>query len=61
MSFELNDNLNKARKYYLELNKKGELYTWSFVKDNILVILPGDIAEAKAKQYKDALKSMKIK
>ena len=61
LSFELNDNLNKVRKYYLELNKKGEFYTWSFVKGNILLVLPGAIAEEKAKQYKKALSSMKIK
>ncbi|MEW6599361.1 MAG: hypothetical protein AB1499_00165 [Nitrospirota bacterium] len=61
LSFEFNENLHKVRKYYLELNKKGELYTWSFLKDNILLVLPGTIEEEKAKKYKKALNSMQIK
>jgi len=60
LSFELKDNLNKVRNYYLGLNGRGELYTWSFVKGNILLVLPGNIAEEKAKQYKNALNNMMV-
>ena len=61
LSFELKDNLNKVQKYYLDLNETGKLYTWSFQKGNILLVLPGSIAEEKARQYEKALNSMKIK
>jgi hypothetical protein len=58
-SFEKKKNLEKVKKHYLELNKKGELYTWSFVKDNVLLLLSGTISEDKARQYESVLYDLK--
>ena len=57
--FERRKNLGKVKNHYLELNKKGELYTWSFVKDNVLLLLSGAIPEEKARQYESALYNLK--
>jgi hypothetical protein len=54
-SFEKKKNLLKSQKHYLELNERGELYTWSFVKDNILLVLAGSIPEEKARLYESVL------
>ncbi len=58
-TFEKKNNLNKSQKHYLELNEKGDLYTWSFVKDNILLLVTGTIPEDIAKQYQSALNDLK--
>jgi hypothetical protein len=61
LSFELKDNLRKNKEYYLDLNNKGELYTWSFEYGNILLVIPGRVDEEIARQYEGALKSMNTK
>jgi len=55
LSFELKNNLNKVRKYYADLNGKGHPHTWSFMKDNILIVIDGAVPEKKARQYESAL------
>ncbi len=55
LSFEFKDNLIKNSKYYIDLNDKGQPYTWSFLKDNILLVIDGAVPEEKAKQYESAL------
>ncbi len=60
MSFKLKDNLEKIKKYYHERNENGELYTWTFVKGNVLLVLPGTLAEDSAGQFRDALINLKI-
>lgn len=58
-TFETTNDLDMAQKHFLELNKKGELYTWSFVKDNILLVLTGTVREEIARQYESALYNLK--
>jgi hypothetical protein len=57
--FETWDDLDKAQKHFLDLNEKGELYTWSFVKDNVLLVLTGTIPEEVAREYESALYNLK--
>jgi len=59
--FELKDNLNKNKNYYSALNDKGHPHTWSFLKDNILLVIDGAVPEEKAKQYESALTGLKQK
>ncbi|MBI4843357.1 MAG: hypothetical protein HY809_03405 [Nitrospirae bacterium] len=49
------DDLNKLKEHYLTLNAKGEFYTWSFSKDNVLIVLSGNMAEEEARQFEKAL------
>jgi hypothetical protein len=58
-SFEKQDDLEQSRKHYLEQNKEGNLYTWSFVKDNILIVLTGILPESEARLYENAIYSLK--
>ncbi len=58
LSFERRDNMNKIADHYRTLNKKDNLYSWTFIKDNVLVVLKGEIPEAKARLYEDALKKL---
>lgn len=59
LSFDDKYDLEKVKKHYQSLNKKGELYSWTFVKDNILLVLDGAIQEAKAREYERALYDLK--
>jgi len=59
--FELKEDLRKNRNYYSDLNDKGHPYTWSFLKDNILLVIDGAVPEEKAKQYESALTGLKQK
>ena len=58
-SFENMATLETSKKHFLKLNKNGELHNWSFVKDNILLVLSGTIPEDKARQYEAALYDLK--
>jgi hypothetical protein len=60
-SFEKKYNLEKVRKQYRKLNKIGKLYTWSFVKDNIILIMAGIIPEEKARLYETVLYNLNEK
>jgi hypothetical protein len=59
LSFERRDDMNKIADHYRTLNKKDKLYSWTFIKDNVLVVLKGEIPEAKARLYEDALKKLR--
>jgi hypothetical protein len=59
LSFNDKYNLEKVRKHYLGLNEKGEFYTWTFVKDNILLVLDGRLPESMAREYERALYDLK--
>jgi hypothetical protein len=58
LSFETKGDMEKVKRHYLNLNKKGELYTWVFVKDNIFLGLAGVVPEDKAKEYKRAIEEI---
>ncbi len=58
-TFNLKNDLKDVQKYFLERNERGEFYTWSFVKDNVLLVLTGTIPEDVARQYENALYSLK--
>ena len=59
LSFETKGDMEKVKKHYLKLNKKGELYTWVFVKDNIFLALAGTVPEDKAREYERTLYNLK--
>ena len=59
-SFASEEDLNITRYYYEALGKSSAaLYSWVFVKDNILVQINGDLPEGKAKAYKQSLDALK--
>lgn len=59
IEFERKENMDNVRKHFLELNKNGRLYTWSYAKDNMLLVLAGSLSREKAIQYEQALYEMK--
>jgi len=61
LSFERRDDMEKITGHYRKLNKKGKLHSWTFIKDNVLVVLKGEIPEKKARLYEDALKKLNKK
>lgn len=58
-TFKSRDDLDTLQEYFLEQNEKGELYTWSFVKDNVLLVLTGTIPEEIARHYESVLYDLK--
>ena len=58
-SFERRDDMEKITDYYRTFNKKLKLHSWTFIRDNVLVVLKGEIPEKKARLYEDALKNKK--
>lgn len=59
LSFEDKDTLEKVQNYFLDLNEKGHYYSWSFVKDNIILILGGTLPEGQARAFESALYDLK--
>ncbi len=59
LSFKYTHSLEKVKRYYQKLNKKRELHSWTFVKDNILLVLDGKMPEEKAREYERALNDLK--
>jgi len=57
--FRSREDPRKVQKHFLDLNEKGDLYTWSFVKDNIVLVLTGTIPEDIARRYERILYSLK--
>ena len=57
-TFREEAELKEKQALYLRLNTSGELHTWSFVRDNVLLILPGVIPEVTARNYERALYSL---
>ena len=58
LSFKKKKNFEKIKHYYLDLNQKGLLHSWSFTKDNILVVLDGTMSEEKVGEFKVVLDEM---
>ncbi|MBI4826774.1 MAG: hypothetical protein HY807_10215 [Nitrospirae bacterium] len=58
ITFDSVEDLNKLKEHYLALNEKGEFHTWSFSKDNVLVILSGELSEEQARSYEASLYSI---
>ena len=60
-SFSTPEDLALMQSYYVSLSKKvsAALFSWVFVKDNILVQINGDLPEAQANKYQAALNSLK--
>jgi hypothetical protein len=52
LSFKEKKEFEKIKKYYLGLNKKRKLYSWSFSRDNILVVLDGAMPAREARKFK---------
>lgn len=60
MSFKDQDGLDATKHYYDELGKGSAMFfSWTFVKDNILVQINGDLSEEQARKYEKALTEMK--
>ena len=58
-SFDDQAELGKARKYYVDLGDQDPaLFSWIYVKDNILVQLNGKLPEEQAQLYRQALIDM---
>jgi len=58
-TFKYKVDLEELQIHFLDLNKKGVFHTWSFAKDNVLVILTGNVPENIARQYETVLVSLK--
>ncbi len=59
-SFSDQTELDDTKRYYDELGKESAwFFSWTFARDNILVQINGDLKEDKARQYEEALNSLK--
>ena len=61
LTFEEKEDLERVKEGYLKMNERGELYTWSFVKDNIVLLLSGEMQEEEVRQYESSLHGLSIK
>ncbi len=60
MSFSNEEDLAIVHNYYEQMGRYGAvLFSWLFVKDNILVQINGEMPEATAKMYGAALEGIK--
>lgn len=59
-SFASPEDLEMTRVFYVEIGRASAwLFSWVFVKDNILVQINGDLPEDDANQYQAALDAIK--
>lgn len=59
-SFATQDDLGLMQKYFVLLGKQSAvLFSWVFVKDNILIQINGDLPDSKAKSYQTTLDNLK--
>jgi hypothetical protein len=59
LSFDNQAELDLTSEYYISLGQGNALFfSWVFKKNNILVQINGDLPEAKARMYEEALSSM---
>ena len=59
MSFDSEEDLNLTREFYVRLGEQSAMFfSWTFVKDNILVQINGDLPEDQARQYEAALNNL---
>ena len=60
MSFTNQEDLTIVQNYYAQMGRFGAvLYSWIFVKDNILVQINGELPEQNAQMYQAALDNLK--
>ena len=60
MSFSSSDDQNKVKAYYDGLGKSSAaLFSWVFIRDNILVQINGNLPADKAHVYEKALANMR--
>jgi hypothetical protein len=60
MSFSNEEDLTIVRDYYAQMGRfSAVLFSWVFVKDNILVQINGELPEANARKYEAALEGIK--
>lgn len=60
MYYQDSSQLAQAERYYTEMGKLSAiLFSWVFVRGNILVQINGDLPEDKARQYESALMGIK--
>ncbi len=58
-SFSSQDDLNRMKEYYDKLGQaSAAFFSWTFVKDNILIQINGDMKEDQARKYETALNSL---
>lgn len=56
MAFASQGDLDRTKTYYDDLHKaSAALFSWTFVKANVLVQINGDLPEAQARTYEAAL------
>ncbi len=59
-SFSSQDDLNRMKEYYDKLGQaSAAFFSWTFVKDNILIQINGDMPDTQAHKYEAALDNMK--
>lgn len=59
-AIENKEERERLQKFYVEMGKQSAvLFSWVFVKDNIVVQINGDLPEAQAKAYDAALSSLR--
>ncbi len=60
MSFANQEDLTIVENYYAQMGRFGAvLFSWVYVKDNILVQINGELPEENAHMYQAALDSLK--
>ena len=60
MSFASPEGLYQTKAYYDDLGKNSAaFFSWTFVRDNILVQLNGELPETRARAYESALAQMR--
>jgi hypothetical protein len=59
-SFTSAENLELMRSYYVRLGEASAiLFSWVFVRDNLLVQINGSLPEAQARKYEAALQTLR--
>ncbi len=60
MSFASEKDLTIVQNYYAQMGRfSAVLYSWIFVKNNILVQINGELPEENARMYEAALEGLK--
>jgi hypothetical protein len=54
-----NDLATAVEKFYTDMGKSALLFSWAFMRENIVVQINGDLPEAKARQYEAVLNGLK--
>ena len=59
LEFDNKKDFDKVLNHYLALNNNGELYTWSLIKDNILLVIDGSMPDQEMRKYEAILAEIK--